>query len=429
MPEPSFVWGEVDGDSFFHSVTCCYDEVIHWRKILFRIPSGKSGRAFVSELCRLFRAYATGSALECVAMKAIMIMPILLLQRPHHRSRNDDNIAHLSRRLNLWNNGDIESLVSEGRVLQSVLCSSKPSHVAQSSLTDKIARKFSNLMMCGRVKDALRLLSEDNRGGPLSMNSSVMDALLTKHPKKRAPVPCTLVGDPSISVPLPHPIIFDQLDAICIRRAVLRTNGAAGPSGLDAAAWRRICTSFQRASSDLCDALSAVARRLCTTFVDPAGLSAFVSCRLIALDKCPGVRPIGVGETVQRIIAKAVLSVLKEDIREAAGSLQLCAGQLSGCEAAVHSVRTFFGLPDTEAVMLVDATNAFNSLNRQAALRNIQHLCPSFSTILNTYRVDVASCCLVHRGFHFAFGGGHNSGGPLAMHADVRFGCSSSDRP
>ena len=35
-------------------------------------------------------------------------------------------------------------------------------------------------------------------------------------------------------------------------------------------------------------------------------------------------------------------------------------------------------------------SNAFNSLNRQAALHNIQHLCPSFSTILiNTYRTDV----------------------------------------
>ena len=348
MSTPSFVWGEVDGDSFLHSVACCYDEVIHWRKILFRLPSGKSGRAFVSELCRLFHAYATGSALECVAMKAIMIMPVLLLQRPHHRSKNDDNISHLNRRLCLWNKGDIDGLVSEGRVLQRVLSSSKPSRMGKSSLKDNIARKFSNLMMCGRVKDALRLLSKDNCGGLLPMSSSVMNALKTKHPKKQAPVPSTLVGEPYVSVPPPHPIVFDQF--------VLKTSGAAGPSGLDAAAWRRICTSFQRASSDLCDALSAVARRLCATFVDPAGLSAFVSCRLIALDKCPGVRPIGVGETVRRIIAKAVLSVIKEDIREAAGSSQLCAGQLSGCEAAVHSVRTLFGSPDTEAAMLVSAS-------------------------------------------------------------------------
>ena len=75
------------------------------------------------------------------------------------------------------------------------------------------------------------------------------------------------------------------------------------------------------------------------------------------------------GGTVRHIIANAVLSVLKEDIQEAAGSSQLCAGQLSGCEVAVHSVQTLFGSPDTEAAMLVDATNAFNSLNHQATLR------------------------------------------------------------
>ena len=103
MNAPTFAWGDVLGDSFPHSVSCCYDEVIHWQK---QILSGKSGRAFVSELCCLFRAYATGSALESVAMKAIMIMPILLLQKPHHRSKNRDNISHLNRHLGLWNKED-----------------------------------------------------------------------------------------------------------------------------------------------------------------------------------------------------------------------------------------------------------------------------------------------------------------------------------
>ena len=41
----------------------------------------------------------------------------------------------------------------------------------------------------------------------------------------------------------------------------------------------------------------------------------------------------------------------------------------------------------TEAVILVDASNAFNSLNREAALRNVHILCPVFTPILvNTYR-------------------------------------------
>ena len=44
----------------------------------------------------------------------------------------------------------------------------------------------------------------------------------------------------------------------------------------------------------------------------------------------------------------------------------------------------------TEAILLVDANNAFNSLNREVALRNIQHLCPSLSVVLiNTYREDI----------------------------------------
>ena len=42
--------------------------------------------------------------------------------------------------------------------------------------------------------------------------------------------------DPSTAVSPPCPIVFDQLDAICIRCAALRTSGAAGPSGLDGAA-------------------------------------------------------------------------------------------------------------------------------------------------------------------------------------------------
>ena len=46
-----------------------------------------------------------------------------------------------------------------------------------------------------------------------------------------------------------------------------------------------------------------------------------------------------------------------------------------------------FQSDDTEAVLLVDASNAFNSLNRNAALHNIMHICPSLAKVLvNTYR-------------------------------------------
>ena len=49
-----------------------------------------------------------------------------------------------------------------------------------------------------------------------------------------------------------------------------------------------------------------------------------------------------------------------------------------------------FESPETEAMTLVDAANAFNSLNRQAALQNIHPLCPPLSKVLfNTYWEDI----------------------------------------
>ena len=72
--------------------------------------------------------------------------------------------------------------------------------------------------------------------------------------------------------------MFDALNGVSIRCAALRTKGAAGPSGVDAFCWRRLCTSFRQASDDLCASLALVARRLCTDMVDPVGLTAFVAC-------------------------------------------------------------------------------------------------------------------------------------------------------
>ena len=138
-----------------------------------------------------------------------------------------------------------------------------------------------------------------------------------------------------------------------------------------------------------------------------------MACQLIALDKKPGVRPIGIGETVRRIIAKVVLCVIGEDVQFAAGSLQLCAGQPSGGEAAVHAMREAFNDDDTEGMLLIDATNAFNSVNSAVALYNIQRLCPSFSTILiNTYRHPA---CLFVDGDVLYSEEGTTQGDPLTM--------------
>ena len=71
-----------------------------------------------------------------------------------------------------------------------------------------------------------------------------------------------------------------------------------GPSGMDAAGRRLMCTAFHEASRDLFISLTAFTCHISSNFIDPSGLAAFIACRLIPLDKKPGERPIGISETV-----------------------------------------------------------------------------------------------------------------------------------
>ena len=145
-------------------------------------------------------------------------------------------------------------------------------------------------------------------------------------------------------------------------------------------------TSFGDASDDLCTAIALFTRYLCFSYIDPRIVAPLMVCRLIASNKNPVVHPIGVCEVVRDIIAKACLSVVTENILKATGSRKLCAGQIAGAEAAVHAMHSVFKQSDTEAMLLVDASNAFNSLNRVVALHNIRTICSPIATILiNTY--------------------------------------------
>ena len=93
------------------------------------------------------------------------------------------------------------------------------------------------------------------------------------------------------------------------------------------------------------------------------------------------------GEVLRRIIGKAIGWTLYDDILNAAGPLQASAGLKGGAEAAIHAMKEIYQQDSTEGIILVDASNAFNSMNRQTALHNIQYICPPLATVLiNTYQ-------------------------------------------
>jgi len=197
--------------SFRKALQTTYDEVVHWRKNCFKIPSGNAGKSLVDELSWLYSAFADASALECVALRATVVLPILVLQQPHRRSKPKELATCLERRLKTWKNGDLESLVEEGREIQNRL---PKIHTSRSE--ENLARTFANLMFNGKTHAALELLTNNGKGGVLHIDHvlesgadaglTIKDVLKAKHPVGQSAL---MANIPSGTPPQTHPVIFD----------------------------------------------------------------------------------------------------------------------------------------------------------------------------------------------------------------------------
>ena len=63
-----------------------------------------------------------------------------------------------------------------------------------------------------------------------------------------------------------------------------------------------------------------------------------ISDRLIALDKQPGIRPVGVVDTWRRLMAKCLLQVTGKEAKTACGTDQFSGGVEAGIEVGIHAM-------------------------------------------------------------------------------------------
>ena len=67
------------------------------------------------------------------------------------------------------------------------------------------------------------------------------------------------------------------------------------------------------------------------------------------------------------------------------GCLKTCIVIRSGIEAAIHVTSEAWEDCSTEALLQLNADNAFSRLNRKVALHNIKEVCPPIQTLLQNY--------------------------------------------
>ena len=63
----------------------------------------------------------------------------------------------------------------------------------------------------------------------------------------------------------------------------------------------------------------------------------------MALDKNPGVRPVGIGEAIRRLMEKLVHTLTTTQAMEACGTKNLCGGLKAGIKGAIHTSKRSFG--------------------------------------------------------------------------------------
>ena len=198
-----------------------------------------------------------------------------------------------------------------------------------------------------------------------------MEALKLKHPQPFSSHSFSILHPPSL-------FLLEDIDVTGAHIGLVahRIQGSAGPMGCHSSHCKDVMLRFRSHSERLCDSVAGLTRSLSNSIVDWSHIQVLFANRLIA---SPGVRPIGVGETLCCILRKIVCLLTRDNAESVCGANQLCAGLQFGMEGAIHMVKDLFSI--------TDAKNAFNSINRMSFLRNVRVLWPRASRfIFNTYR-------------------------------------------
>ena len=184
---------------------------------MFLLSTGKAGKLFINELTKLFNVWIDDSPLTKVVMKAVMIMPSLLLQKPSKESQSKDHLKALQWRIELWQSSDPLELLQDSLTIQRNLKSVKAWKTVA-----KTSKNFVEEMQKENVNGPLKLLTVNIDHRTLPLNHNIISKLEMKNLQASAPDPIILLPDEAQNT---HSIRQEDITAEDVHKAEINTKG------------------------------------------------------------------------------------------------------------------------------------------------------------------------------------------------------------
>ena len=240
-----------------------------------------------------------------------------------------------------------------------------------------LGKRVSSKLEEGDFRGAVRLACSVDRMAPF--NSGTFEALKDKHPP---PHPETITPPP----PDPTPVQVDPLSVVYAIKSFPK-GSARGPDRLRPQHLKDLLQVDGDEDSRFLQSLASFCTLVMEGRVPSTIRPFFFGASLVALEKkSGGVRPIAVGCTLRRLVAKIAGYMVSEDMAELFSPRQLGYGVRGGAEAAVHATRKYLqNLPSEHALLKLDFKNAFNSVRRDKVLEAVRDLAPTIYPLVHSF--------------------------------------------
>ena len=232
-----------------------------------------------------------------------------------------------------------------------------PHHPTQSDPNHSLAKRVSAKLEDGDYGGAVRIACSEESIADITEETITL--LKEKHPAPHSESSIPNPPQPDDVHPLPE--VSEEVTTGAIQ--TFPCGSAAGPDCIRPQHLVDLTSaSAERGGKYLFRALAEFAKFILRGDLPESIKQVFFGATLIPLHKKGGgVRPVAVGQTLRRLVAKCVASQVTHSLGMELAPQQLWCGVPLGCETAAHASRLFLqNMTSTHLLLKLDFKNAFN---------------------------------------------------------------------